>query len=86
MYFLNPEPKTNVVLKVYDTYTLLGRIQVKDLKEWNETHDPKLILYKFCENVYREYIPDYKSILENRKNKEREAHLKNRLAKGFKST
>ncbi len=86
MYFLNQEPKTNVVLKIYDTYTLLGRIQIKDLKKWNETHDPNLILYKFCENVYRQYIPDYKGILENRKNKEREEHLQNRLAKGFKST
>lgn len=86
MNFLNPEPKTNVILKVYDTYTLLGRILQKDLDKWNKTHDPKLILYKFCENVYKQHIPDYKGILETQKNIEHAEHLKRRLAKGFKST
>lgn len=86
MNILVPEPKTNVVLRVYQTYTLLGRINIKDVHKWNETHDENLIIYKFCENVYNFDIPDYKAILDARKSREKEAHLKHRLAKGFKST
>lgn len=86
MNILVPEPKTNVVLRVYDTYTLLGRINLKDLPKWEQTHNEELVLYRFCENVYNFNIPDYKAILLEKVKKSREEHLKDRLAKGFKST
>lgn len=57
MSIFDPEPKQDIILKKYPNYTLLGRINVKDIEKWNQTHDKTLILYKFCSNGIV-YIPN----------------------------
>lgn len=56
MSFFNEEPKEDIVIKYYPTYTLLGRILTKDVKKFKETRDMSLILYRFCQNG-TPYIP-----------------------------
>ena len=80
------EPRVSILIKIYPTYRLYGRLAQSNLEEYRKTHNDKLLLYKFCENVYDFTVPDYKAIMDEQTRKSKEAHLKHRLAIGFKST
>lgn len=79
------EPKTDILLKTYKTYKLYGRIKVKNVKKYEETHDKKYILYRFCINERAEEIPDYRELIEKMRMKERKEFLAKRIAQGYKS-
>lgn len=65
MSIFDPEPKKDIVLKKYPTYTLVGRILEKDIEEYKETKNPELILYKFCSNGIK-YIPNDDNVTRNK--------------------
>lgn len=85
MIFQN-EAKTDVILFRYPTYTLYGRIRVKDVDKYKETLDDSLIIYRHCINERSIPIPDYKSIWEKDRMAQNKQYLQHRLAKGYKST
>ena len=85
MLGFSSDPKTDVLIHTYKTYKLYGRIKVKNVEEWNKTHDKKYILYRFCINERSEEIPDYKDVIEKLKAKERKEFYQQRLAQGYKT-
>lgn len=86
MIGFSTEPKTDLLLKVYPTYKLYGRIKEKDVAQYKKSKDKKYILYRFCVNERAEKIPDYRAMIEQIKSKQRQEFLAERLAKGYKST
>lgn len=57
MSIFNPEPKEDIIIRRYPSYTLLGRVMSKDVEKYKKTKDDSLILYKFCCNG-KKYIPN----------------------------
>ena len=86
MIGFSTESKTDLLLKVYPTYKLYGRIKEKDVARYEKSKDKKYILYRFCINERAEEIPDYRAIIEQAKSKQRQEFLAERISKGYKST
>lgn len=85
MSLFTQEPKEDILIKVYPTYQLYGRIYTKNKAQYEKTHDDDLILYKFCNNGILN-IPDYQDLMTKQRKKEKQEHLQHRLDLGFKST
>ena len=78
------EPKVSVLLKTYKYYKLYGRIKKADLEEYNKTKDESLIVYRYCTNELNKTIKDYRTLLAEKKRKEKEDYKNFRLSQGFK--
>lgn len=78
------EPKVSVLLKTYPKYKLYGRVKQVDLEKYNNTQDENLILYKYCINESDKTIKDYRTLLAEKKRKEKEQYKAFRLSQGFK--